>query len=86
MLEAGEVDAAFNDEPLLLTGIAKSKTPGTYEVVGKYLSVEPYGLMIRKDDTSFKNEVNVALASLFSSGEALAFHDKWFIKAKCPSR
>jgi glutamate/aspartate transport system substrate-binding protein len=84
LLEAGEVDAAFNDEPLLLTGIAKSKTPNAYEVVGKYLSVEPYGLMIRKDDAAFKNAVNTALASLFSSGEALAFHDKWFIKGEVP--
>ncbi len=84
LLEAGEVDAAFNDEPLLLMGIAKSKTPSAYEVVGKYLSVEPYGLMIRKSDPAFKKLVNNALVSLFESGEALAFHDKWFTKGEVP--
>jgi glutamate/aspartate transport system substrate-binding protein len=81
-MESGEADAAFTDEALLLTYIGRSKTPETFEVTGKYLSVEPYALMIRRDDDGFKSLVNSALSSLFASGEAKALHDQWFTKGE----
>jgi len=33
------------------------------------LSVEPYGIMLRKDDVSFKKVVNAAMTSLYKSGQ-----------------
>jgi glutamate/aspartate transport system substrate-binding protein len=84
LLESGEADAAFTDEPLLLTYIARSKTPDAYEVAGKYLSVEPYGLMLRRDDNAFKSLVNAALSSLFASGEAKTLHEQWFARGEVP--
>jgi glutamate/aspartate transport system substrate-binding protein len=83
-LESGEADAAFTDEPLLLTYIARSKTPTAYEVTGKYLSVEPYGLMIRRDDVTFKSLVNATLASSFATGDAKTLHDQWSAKGEVP--
>lgn len=83
-LEAGQADAAFNDEALLLTNIFKSGSPEAYQMGGKYLSVEPYGLMLRKNDGAFKAEVNKALAMLFQSGEAKALHERWFDQGKVP--
>lgn len=83
-LEAGEADAAFNDEALLITNIFNSKSPGTWRMGGSYLSVEPYGLMIRKNDEAFKGEVNKALAALFKSGEAKTLHERWFDHGSVP--
>lgn len=53
LLESGAVVAVFTDKPLLLSYIAKSKSLDAYLVAGKYLSVEPYGLLLCKDDVSF---------------------------------
>ena len=36
------------DDVLLYGLISKSKKPDDYAVVGKYLSVEPYGIMLRR--------------------------------------
>jgi glutamate/aspartate transport system substrate-binding protein len=83
-LEAGEADAAFNDEPLLITNIFKSKSPEAYQMGGSYLSVEPYGLMIRKNDEAFKTEINKALVVLFKSGEAKNLHERWFDHGTVP--
>lgn len=83
-LESGEADAAFTDEPLLLTYIARSKTSSSYEVAGKYLSVEPYGLMIRRDDAAFRSLINGVLTSLFASGDAKALHEQWFARGEVP--
>ena len=84
LLESGAADAAFTDEPLLLSYIANSKTPASYVVVGKYLSVEPYGLMLRKDDPAFKSAVNSALLKMFASGEARRLHERWFDRGDVP--
>jgi glutamate/aspartate transport system substrate-binding protein len=84
LVESDEVAAAFTDEPLLLTYISKTKAPADYTVTGKYLSVEPYVLMIRRDDATFKAAVNVALAGIFGSGEAKALHERWFDKGTIP--
>ena len=78
LFEGGVADAVFTDEPLLLSYIANAKVPGTYVVTGKYLSVEPYALMLRRDDAAFKAAVNSALISLFGSGDARRLHDQWF--------
>lgn len=84
LLEIDAVAAVFTDEPLLLSYIANSNSPSAYLVAGKYLSVEPYGLMLRKDDVPFKAAVNAALIELFSSGEARKLHDRWFDRGEVP--
>ena len=38
------------------------------DFVGKYVSVEPYAFMYRKDDPAFSKLVDVVIAGLFSSG------------------
>jgi glutamate/aspartate transport system substrate-binding protein len=70
---------AFPMDDVLLYGlIAKSGRPDEYAVVGKYLSVEPYAIMLRKDDAAFERFVNRALTALFQSGEARRLYAKWF--------
>ncbi len=70
---------AFPMDDVLLYGlISKSKKPDDYAVVGKYLSVEPYAIMMRRDEPQFEKIVNRALIDLFASGEIRRLYAKWF--------
>ena len=52
--------------------------PDDFAVVGRYLSVEPYAIMLRKDEPAFEKIVNRALTDLFQSGEIRRIYAKWF--------
>ena len=70
---------AFPMDDVLLYGlISKSAKPDDYAVVGKYLSVEPYAIMMRKNEPQLERVVNHALADLFQSGEIRRIYAKWF--------
>jgi glutamate/aspartate transport system substrate-binding protein len=77
-LDSGAVAAVVNDDALLVGLVAKSSTPDAYDFIDKYLSVEPYGIMYRKDDPAFAKIVDTALANLFSTGQIRAIYAKWF--------
>ena len=83
-VESGRA-AAFSMDDILLYGlISKAKKPKDFEVVGEYLSYDPYGIMYRNNDSAFGVVVNRALAALMRSGDINKIYDKWFI-AKLPS-
>jgi len=70
---------AFPMDDVLLYGlISKSSKPDDFAVVGKYLSVEPYAIMMRKDEPQLERVVNHALTELFQSGEIRRMYAKWF--------
>lgn len=70
---------AFPMDDVLLYGlISKSKKPDDFAVVGRYLSVEPYAIMMRRDEPQFERIVNRALIDLFQSGEIRRIYAKWF--------
>jgi glutamate/aspartate transport system substrate-binding protein len=77
-LDAGEVLAVANDDALLVGLVAKSSNPDDYDFIDRYLSVEPYGIMHRKDDPAFTKLIDQALANTFSSGQIKAIYAKWF--------
>ena len=58
----------------------RSKTPGDYEISSEALSVEPYGIMIRKDDPKFKQVVDSAIGALMASGAINSIYNTWFEK------
>jgi glutamate/aspartate transport system substrate-binding protein len=71
--------AAFPMDDVLLYGlISKSSKPEDFAVVGKYLSVEPYGIMMRKDEPQLERIANRALSELFQSGEIRRIYARWF--------
>jgi len=45
---------------------------------------EPYGIMLRKDDTAFKKVVDAATAALYTSGEGAKIYGKWFMQKVPP--
>lgn len=78
-LETNRVDAYSTDDIQLYGLIAKSKSPADYEVVGRFLSFDPYALMLPRDDSAFRLVVNKTLAGLFRSGEIEQIYNKWFM-------
>lgn len=86
MIEKGEA-AAFGSDDILLYGlIADSKSPTDYVVSSDGLSVEPYGIMMRKDDQTFKKVVDDAIRALFKSGEIQKIYAKWFLSPIPPKK
>ncbi len=80
MVETGRA-AAFAMDDILLAGlIATSKEPGQFEVSKEALSVEPYGIMVRKDDAKFEALAAGVVKGLMKSGEINKIYDKWFLK------
>jgi len=77
-VDEGKAIAFPMDDVLLYGLISKSKKPDDFAVVGKYLSVEPYAIMMRKDEPAFEKIVNRALIDLFQSGEIRRLYAKWF--------
>ena len=79
LLESDRAEAFVMDATILIGNIVNSKSPGDYRIVGEPLSLEPIGIMIRKDDPAFKKLGNEVLAELVKSGEINKIYDKWFI-------
>ena len=68
-LGTGRADAYATDDVLLYGLISKSKNPEQYEVVGRFLSYDPYGIMVRRDDSAMRLLGNRVLSDLMRSGE-----------------
>ncbi len=78
MMETGRA-VAFAMDDILLAGLAaQSRTPGDYEISSVALSVEPYGIMVRKDDKAFKAVADKAMSEVYKSGQINAIYTKWF--------
>ena len=64
MVETGRAVAFVMDDILLYSLVSQSRTPGDYAISPDALSVEPYGIMVRKDDAAYKKVVDAAVANL----------------------
>jgi len=80
MVEKGEADGFAMDDVLLYGLIAGRPDPGKLKVVGKFLTIEPYGIMMSKDDPEFKKLVDDEMRRLITSREAYAMYEHWFLK------
>lgn len=78
-----EADAFPFDEILLYAFIsAVPEGSKKLDVVGRFLSVEPYGLMMRLNDEAFERAVSGALAEVLTDRTAIDTYDRWFRNAK----
>jgi len=84
MVETGRAVAFFMDDILLYSLVASSKNPSEWTISADALSIEPYGIMLRKDDPSFKKVVDGAMVSLYKSGEINKIYAKWFLSPVPP--
>ena len=83
-VESGRAAAFALDDILLYGLIAKAKNPRDFEVVGDFLSYEPYGIVFRANDDAFGVVVRRALARLFGdagqcNGQFRGIYRKWFV-------
>ena len=85
LLDSGRADAFVMDGQILAGLISRSKNPADFKIVGEPLSVEPIGIMYRKDDPGFKKAVDDSVRNIAKSGEAATLYDKWFMKPIPPS-
>jgi ABC-type amino acid transport substrate-binding protein len=70
---------AFAMDDILLYGLrAAAQNPAELAVVGEPIQVEPYAIMLRKDDPAFKKLVDDVLARLMKSGDFEKLYAKWF--------
>src|SRR5436189_1294168 len=80
MVETDRAAAFVMDDILLYSLVATSKAPGDYVISADPLSVEPYGIMLRRDDAAFKKVVDTAMVGIYKSGEINAIYEKWFLR------
>jgi glutamate/aspartate transport system substrate-binding protein len=80
MVETDRAAAFVMDDILLYSLVAESKSPGDYVISADALSVEPYGIMLRRDDPAFKKVVDAAMIATYKSGAINAIYEKWFLK------
>ncbi|MBI3045003.1 MAG: amino acid ABC transporter substrate-binding protein [Betaproteobacteria bacterium] len=83
-VETGRAVAFFMDDILLYSLVANSKNPSEWAIGSEAYTVEPYGIMLRKDDAAFKKVVDAAVRNLYKSGEINKIYDKWFLKPVPP--
>jgi ABC-type amino acid transport substrate-binding protein len=86
MVTADKADAFATDDVLLYGLIAESKgkVPGDYQVVGEFLSYEPYAIMFRKGDAQMTAVVDSTMQALAGDGEIGRQYERWFLQ-KLPS-
>jgi glutamate/aspartate transport system substrate-binding protein len=79
-LEGGKADAFATDDVLLYGLVAQHKAQKKYDVVGEFLSYDPYGVMFRKDDAQLAALVNRAFHDLAEDGEVERQYKRWFLQ------
>ena len=79
-LEAGKVDAFATDDVLLYGLVAEHRAQERFEIVGEFLSYDPYGIMYRKGDSQLANVVQRAFHDLAEDGEIERQYKRWFLQ------
>ena len=80
-LQAGSLDAIFNDLPVTIESI-KDK-PGL-EVVEQVPTGEEYAIAVSKDNPALLKEINVALKEMFDDGTFAEIYRKYFPEQDLP--
>jgi len=86
LVVADKADAFATDDVLLYGLIAENKAKGDneYQVIGDFLSYDPYGVMYRKGDAQLARVVNDSFHELAEDGEIERQYKRWFLR-KLPS-
>ncbi|MBL8512197.1 MAG: amino acid ABC transporter substrate-binding protein [Betaproteobacteria bacterium] len=83
-VDSGRAAAFVMDDILLASLVANNAKPADFVISNEFYSVEPYGIMLRKDDPTFKKVVDAAMTKIYKSGEINAIYAKWFTSAIPP--
>jgi glutamate/aspartate transport system substrate-binding protein len=79
-LAAGKADAFASDD-ILLSGFIATRPDGQrFQIVGDYLSYEPYAIMLRRDDPAFSDLVRQSFERMAKEGVLTALYNRWLTK------
>ena len=81
-LKSGVVKAFPQDDSLLTALASNDHALDTLHLSEFALSVEPYGIMVRKDDKALLALIDRSLTKVFASGEIDKIYNKWFSTPK----
>jgi glutamate/aspartate transport system substrate-binding protein len=76
----GKADAFATDDVLLYGLLAQHQAKKDYQVVGEFLSYDPYGIMFRKGDAQLAELVKRAFHDLAEDGEIERQYKRWFLQ------
>jgi len=85
LLDGGGADAYASDRVLLIGLAIQSKDIRKLRMADEYLSYEPYGFMVRRNDAAFRLAANRVLARLYRTGEIEQLYEIWFGALGLPS-
>ena len=93
LLAQGKADAFATDDILLNGFILAKKAETTMQVVGDFITYEPYGIMFRKDDPLMADAVRRAFETMARTRGLVNIYRKWFLEPTptgepsiCPSQ
>ena len=75
-LAQGKVEAWSTDSTILL-GFA-AKQAGKFELIGDFISDEPYGMGLPQDDSKWRDAVNFAIQDVWTDGTYMEIYNKWY--------
>ncbi|XPV76929.1 MAG: transporter substrate-binding domain-containing protein [Desulfovibrio sp.] len=75
-LKMGRV-AAWTTDSTILLGYA-AKEPGKFELIGDFISDEPYGIGLPEDDSKFRDAINFAIQDMWKDGSYMTIYNKWY--------
>jgi ABC-type amino acid transport substrate-binding protein len=84
-LEQRTADAYASDRIILIGLALAAANPARFALADRYFSYEPYALMLRRGDATFRLAVNRVLARLYRSGQILEVYNHWFGRLGTPS-
>ena len=80
LLQEGKVEAWVTDDALLAGYRATSPNPQAYILSDRFLTVEPYGIVMRLEDRELVALANAEITQLMRMGAFRSLYEKWFQK------
>jgi len=77
-LQTSKIEAYASDRIILVGLVLQARGTSRYALISDDLSYEPYGFMVRRDDSAFRFLANRVLARIYRSGAIGAIYSKWF--------
>ncbi|HEX9461420.1 MAG TPA: amino acid ABC transporter substrate-binding protein [Alphaproteobacteria bacterium] len=77
-METDRADAYGSDDVLLYGSRSRAKNPGQYEVVGDFITYDPYAIMLPRNDSTFQTLADKAIAKMFADGSFMQIYKTWF--------
>jgi ABC-type amino acid transport substrate-binding protein len=76
-LKTGKIDAYATDRSLLEGLRMKDEKPDAWRTVDFAIAYEPYGYLMRENDSDFRDFVNNTILWAIKTGKFIEFYDKW---------